>query len=78
MSKKLIYSIFFSPQTTEAATLADELTEIDVFENCRITIFDNYENVYPNNLDFFIRLLDENYKNGLIFEKEFEPNFSIN
>ena len=62
------------PQTTtEAVTLADELTEIGVFENCCITIFNDYENVYPNNLDFFIRLLYENYKNGLIFEKEFEP-----
>lgn len=50
------------PQTTtEPVTLADELTEVDVFENCSITIFDDYEKVYPNNLDFFIRTItDEN------------------
>ena len=41
------------PQTTtEAVTLADELKEVDIFENCNITIFDAYQDVYPNNLHF--------------------------
>ena len=53
-------------ETTEPVTLADELTEVDVFENCSITIFDDYEKVYPNNLDFFIRTItDENIKKAL-------------
>lgn len=41
----------------------------------------NNEEEKENENDIFenaLSLLDENYKNGLIFEKEFEPNFSIN
>ena len=50
------------PQTTtEAVTLADELTEVDVFENCEIHIDDAYEHCYPNNLYFFMTTItDEN------------------
>ncbi len=51
------------PQTTtEAVTLADELKEVDIFENCSITIFDAYQDVYPNNLNFCYSTLKSDYK----------------
>ena len=44
---------------TEAVTLADELTEIDIFENCEIHIDDAYEHCYPNNLYFFLTTITD-------------------
>ena len=48
------------PQTTTSATAtADELTEIDVFENCEIHIDDTNEHCYPNNCYFFMTTITD-------------------
>lgn len=53
--------------TTEAVTLADELKEVDIFENCNITIFDAYQDVYPNNLNFCYSTMKSDYKDKVSY-----------
>ena len=46
------------------STVSD-LNEIDVFENCRIVVFDDYDSCYPNNMCFVFSTMKSEYRDKI-------------